>query len=82
MAWFDDNVIDRVGVDGTGWVAEKFSFLQSWLDDHVVDEGVDGTGWAVQTLGRWARRAQTGLVQNYLLMIALGFVVLIFWQIF
>jgi len=82
MAWFDDNVIDRIGVDGTGWVADKLSILQSWLDDHVVDEGVDGTGWTINALGALARRAQTGFVQNYLLVIALGFVALIFWQIF
>ena len=82
LAWFDDQVIDRVGVDGTGWVAERLTVLQAWLDDHVVDQGVDGTGWAVNTLGGWARRLQTGFVQNYLLMISLGFVLLIFWQIF
>ena len=69
-------------MDGTGWVAERLTVLQAWLDDHVVDQGVDGTGWAVNTLGGWARRLQTGFVQNYLLMISLGFVLLIFWQIF
>ncbi len=82
LAWFDDNVIDKVGVDGTGWVAEKVSVIKSWFDDHVVDQGVDGTGWVVSLVGGWARRLQTGLVQNYLLMITLGFVVLVFWKIF
>jgi len=82
MARFDDQVIDRVGVNGTGWVAEKLTEIDSWFDDHVVDQGVDGTGWVILTLGRWARRLQTGFVQNYLLMIALGFVLLVFWQVF
>ena len=82
LAWFDDHVIDRVGVDGAGWVAERLTVMQSWLDDRVVDQGVDGTGWVLMTVGGWARRLQTGFVQNYLLMIALGFVALIFWQIF
>jgi NADH-quinone oxidoreductase subunit L len=82
MAWFDDHVLDRIGVDGTGWVAEKLGVIQGWLDDRVVDKGVDGSGWLVQELGGLARRAQTGFVQNYLLMIALGFVVLVFWRIF
>jgi NADH-quinone oxidoreductase subunit L len=82
MAWFDDHVIDQIGVDGTGWVAEKLTVIQSWFDDHVVDGGVDGAGWVVDSLGGLARRAQTGFVQNYLLMIAIGFVLLVFWKIF
>jgi NADH-quinone oxidoreductase subunit L len=82
LAWFDDAIIDRLFIDGTGWVGDRLSFIQSWLDDNVVDQGVDGAGWLVQTAGGFARRLQTGFVQNYLLMIALGFVLLVFWKIF
>jgi NADH-quinone oxidoreductase subunit L len=82
LAWFDDHVIDQVGIDGTAWVAEKLTVIQSWIDDHVVDAGVDGTGWMVNTAGAAVRRIQTGLVQNYLLVIAVGLVLLIFWRIF
>jgi NADH-quinone oxidoreductase subunit L len=82
LAWFDDHVVDGFFINGAGWAAEKLSFVDSWLDDQVVDQVIDGTGFVVSLAGRWARRLQTGFVQNYLLMIALGFVLLVFWQIF
>jgi NADH-quinone oxidoreductase subunit L len=82
MAWFDDNVLDRVFIDGAGWVAAKFGRMQGWIDDQVVDKGVDGSGWIVQGFGGIVRRAQNGFVQNYLLIIALGFVALVFSRIF
>jgi NADH-quinone oxidoreductase subunit L len=80
LAWFDDHVIDKLGVDGTGWVTQKLTVIQSWLDDHLVDKSVDGSGWVVSAVGGLARRLQTGFVQNYILVITLGFMLLVFWK--
>ena len=74
LAWFDFNVIDRIFVDGFGWVATLWSKVQSWIDDHVVDGAVDGAGWSAQSFGALARRVQNGLVQNYLLVITMALV--------
>lgn len=76
LAWFDSNVIDRIFVDGFGVIAEWWSRVQSWLDDHVVDGAVDGAGWTANGLGSLARRLQNGLVQNYLLIITVALVAL------
>jgi NADH-quinone oxidoreductase subunit L len=81
LAWFDDAVIDRIFVDGFGALVEAWSHRQGWFDDHVVDGAVDGSGWSAQKLGALVRRVQNGFVQNYLLVMALGFVVfLLTWE--
>jgi NADH-quinone oxidoreductase subunit L len=83
IASFDYDVLDQIGVDGFGAATEWFSKLDGWIDDTFVDGFVDGTGRFVSRMGAMARTIQTGLVQNYLLIITAGFVFLaIFWKIF
>jgi len=82
LDWFDFNVVDSIFVDGFGWITRLASKIDSWLDDHVVDGAVDGSGYVVTELGALARKAQNGFVQNYLLVITLGFVFLVLWKIF
>lgn len=82
LAWLDYNVLDQVGIDGVGWTTQHLSQLKSWVDDHWVDGGVNATGFLVNKLGALLRRIQTGFVQNYLLVITLGFAILVFWKIF
>ncbi len=77
LSWFDFNVVDRIFVDGFGWIATLWSKIQSWIDDHVVDGFVDGTGWSAMNLGALARRVQTGFVQNYLLVITMALVAML-----
>lgn len=77
LAWFDFNVLDRIFIDGIGWLGARWSMIQSWIDDHIVDGAVDGSGWSVERLGAIARRLQNGLVQNYLLVVTTGFVLLL-----
>ncbi len=82
VSWIVYNILDQMGVDGVGWITCKLSDLKSWIDDHWVDGLVDGVGWSVDSFGAFGRRAQTGLVQNYLMVIAQGFVFLAVWKIF
>jgi NADH-quinone oxidoreductase subunit L len=77
LGWFDDNVIDRLFVDGFGWIACGWSKIQSWIDDHVVDGMVDGSAWTAESFGALARRVQNGFVQNYLLVITMALVALL-----
>lgn len=82
LSWFDLQVLDRFFVDSFGWFTTWLSKLQAWFDDHVVDGAVDGAGWTVSGLGTMARRLQNGFVQNYLLIITVGFIALMLWKLF
>ena len=69
--WFDSNVVDKIFVDGFGWVTRGLSIINDWVDRVFVDGAVDGTGLVAEGIGRGFRAAQTGFVQNYLLYIAM-----------
>ncbi len=72
MFSFDFNFLDQIAIDGWAWLTLKLSKIQGWLDDHVVDAALNATGTITMSAGRMARLAQTGLVQNYLLFVAIA----------
>jgi len=67
----DRNVVDGA-VNGTGWVTIISSWFSGLTDRTVVDGVVNLVGWIVQELSHVFRRLQTGLVQNYALLMLLG----------
>lgn len=76
MAWVDANIVDglvnltrHVTVVLFGWGSAQF-------DRYVVDGAVNGIGWSAQSGSTFFRRMQTGLVQNYALVMGGGIVVL------
>jgi len=68
---FDRNVVDGA-VNGTGWVTVVSSWLSGLTDRTVVDGLVNLVGWIVQESSHAFRRLQTGLVQNYALLMLFG----------
>ncbi|MBI4249354.1 MAG: hypothetical protein HY611_07610, partial [Elusimicrobia bacterium] len=72
LNWFDNQILDRLIVDGFGAAALLISRVKNWFDNVVIDGAVDGTGYTTQHVGGVLRLAQTGYVQNYLLYVALG----------
>jgi len=72
MFGFDFNFLDQFAIDGWAWLTLKLSKFQDWFDDHVVDAALDATGAVTLSAGRIARCAQTGIVQNYLLFVAIA----------
>lgn len=68
---FDRNVVDG-GVNGTGWLTLFSSWLSGLTDRHVVDGAVNMVGWTTEESSYWFRRLQTGLVQNYALLMVFG----------
>ena len=56
----------------------SFTWLNGAVDRYVVDGAVNGVGASLSWLGSAFRRAQTGMIQNYLLVIFTGLIVLIF----
>jgi NADH-quinone oxidoreductase subunit L len=68
---FDRNVVDGA-VNGTGWVTVISAWVSGLTDRTVVDGLVNLVGWIVQESSHVFRRLQTGLVQNYALLMLLG----------
>jgi NADH-quinone oxidoreductase subunit L len=67
----DRNVVDGA-VNGTGRVTLISSWLSGLTDKRVVDGLVNLVGWVVQEGSHVSRRLQTGLVQNYALLMLFG----------
>ncbi|MBI4054593.1 MAG: NADH-quinone oxidoreductase subunit L [Elusimicrobia bacterium] len=70
-------LLDQAVVDGFGRLALQLSRIKNWVDNHFVDAAVDWVGKTTCWAGRGVRTAQTGLVQNYMLFMALTVSVLL-----
>jgi NADH-quinone oxidoreductase subunit L len=68
---FDRNVVDGA-VNGTTWVTVISAWFSGLTDRTVVDGLVNLVGWIVQESSHIFRRLQTGLVQNYALLMLFG----------
>ncbi|MGW1560530.1 NADH-quinone oxidoreductase subunit 5 family protein [Streptomyces sp. NPDC002144] len=76
LAAFDDKVLDR-GVEGAARGAVRLARLTDRRTEQgVVDGAVEGIASATGTLGRWARRPQTGQLHQYLAQAVAAFTVL------
>jgi len=68
--------VDRKVVDGAVNGTGKLTVISSWFsgltDRTVVDGLVNLVGWIVQESSHAFRRLQTGLVQNYALLMLFG----------
>ncbi len=73
---FDVYVIDGA-VNAVGVVFVWLARLYRIFDLYVVDGAVNLVGWITKAVGGVLRYAQTGAPQNYLLVIALGVILLI-----
>jgi NADH-quinone oxidoreductase subunit L len=67
----DRNVIDGA-VNGSGWITVFSSWLSGLFDLHIVDGMVNLVGGAAREASFVFRRVQTGLIQNYALLMVFG----------
>jgi NADH:ubiquinone oxidoreductase subunit 5 (subunit L)/multisubunit Na+/H+ antiporter MnhA subunit len=74
--WLDRHVIDGV-VHALAATARGAAGLSGVLDRYLVDGAVNGVAEATLAGGRALRRVQTGRINNYVLGIALGVVILV-----
>jgi NADH:ubiquinone oxidoreductase subunit 5 (subunit L)/multisubunit Na+/H+ antiporter MnhA subunit len=73
---FDQRVIDGfVNLSGRGTIV--FSNINRWIDNYIVDGLVNTFGFVTRTVGTGLRYIQTGFVQNYILVVFLGLVLLL-----
>jgi NADH-quinone oxidoreductase subunit L len=70
--WTFDRIVVDGAVNGSGWLTRVSSWASGMFDKHVVDGLVNLVGWIAQEGSFFVRRLQTGLVQNYALLMVLG----------
>jgi len=68
---FDARVVDGA-VNGSGWCTQIASWFSHMTDKYVVDGLVNLVGWTAGEGSYVLRRIQTGLVQNYALLMLIG----------
>jgi NADH-quinone oxidoreductase subunit L len=68
---FDRRVVDGA-VNGSGWLTQLSAWVSHMIDKYVVDGLVNLVGWSAGEGSYGLRRIQTGLVQNYALLMVLG----------
>ncbi len=73
---FDNAVLDGAVNFVPERGVKRTSFSARWSDNHVVDGVIDWLNVNVLRFGDWVSRVQTGLVQNYILLFALGVLLL------
>jgi len=68
---FDRRVVDGA-VDGSGWFTRLSAWISHMFDKYVVDGLVNLVGWSAGESSYALRRVQTGLIQNYALLMLIG----------
>ena len=68
---FDRRVVDGA-VNGSGWLTVFMSWVSSLVDRYVVDGAVNLVGRSSEESSFIFRRVQTGLIQNYALLMLAG----------
>ena len=76
LSWFDRTVIDGI-VNAAGTAGRFCSSVQGWIDANLVDGAVNLVASLSMRAGRSLRRVQTGRIQNYVLGLTAGAVVLV-----
>ena len=75
QAWYYDNAASRL-IAGPG--ARTFNLI-AWIDTNIVDGTVNGVGKLIRNIATSLRRAQSGFVRAYALLISFGAVVILAW---
>jgi NADH-quinone oxidoreductase subunit L len=73
--WFDENVIDGL-VNAAGKLTVVFSRISRWIDVNIVDGLVNFIGWLTGKVGGLLRNLQTGQIQNYLMLVLIGVILM------
>jgi NADH-quinone oxidoreductase subunit L len=75
-AWFDANVIDWI-VNLMGTLSLLIANIGGLIDKYLVDGAVNGLADLILAGGREIRKTQTGRINNYVLGVVLGIVILV-----
>jgi NADH-quinone oxidoreductase subunit L len=75
LLWNTDRTVVDGGVNGSAWLTRFSSQVSGWVDTYVVDLLVNAVGFISRIFSIIFRAAETGLTQNYALVIATGLLV-------
>ena len=83
VAWIDWELYDKYFINGFGRLTNWASKITGKFDYDVIDQLlVDGTGRISNLIGRKFKSIQTGKLQNYVLYVAAGVIILMVIQSF
>jgi len=83
IAWIDWELYDKYFINGFGRVTNWASRVTGKFDYDVIDQIlVDGFGRIADNLGSILKKVQTGKLQNYLLYVTAGVIILMIIQSF
>ena len=83
ISWIDWEFYDKYFINGFGRLTKLFSNASGKFDYDGIDQGlVDGFGRFSGIAGKVLRNIQTGRLQNYLLFVVAGILVIIIAQAF
>lgn len=78
LSRFDQEYYDRWIIDGAALLMWHIGRVKNWFDRCIVDGLVNLWGHLAQISSFLLGKLQTGMVQNYILVIVLGFAALVF----
>lgn len=88
MRWLYFILINKYGFDAFNQIVfvrgiQKLSnFFYQRIDDELLDQTcVDGSYKIIHRLSQWAQKLQSGLLNQYVLVIVMGLLFLLFWQV-
>jgi NADH-quinone oxidoreductase subunit L len=83
VAWIDWELYDKYFINGFGRLTSWASKVTGKFDFDVIDQLlVDGTGRLAALFGRQLKTVQTGKLQNYVLYVTAGIIILMIIQLF
>ena len=83
VAWIDWELYDKYFINGFGRLTDLASKIAGKFDYHGIDQVfVDGNGKVVSLFGKITKKIQTGRLQNYVLYVTAGVIVLMIIQSF
>ena len=83
IAWIDWELYDKYFINGFGHVTNWASRVSGKFDYNIIDQFlVDGVGRIADNLGFMLKKIQTGKLQNYLLYVTAGVIILMIIQSF
>jgi NADH-quinone oxidoreductase subunit L len=77
MSFVDKWIVDGT-VNAVGWLTLMISRIQGWIDKWIVDGLVNLIGIVTRTAGLIIRRTQTGVAQQYTVVMLLGLLALVY----
>ncbi len=77
--WYVDELYDNIIVKP---LVRLSAFLREWVESRLIDGLVNGVGRSVQYTGRQLRFLQSGQIGNYVLLMVVAMVIILFVQFF